>query len=69
MDAQTQPAKTDLDKKLDPKQKAGWQISRHWLAGNSLFPLGRIFISSFFELLGMNIEGQYSLLLGIQLFI
>ena len=46
--------------------KHGWQISRHWLAGNSYFPCSRIFISSFSEPLGINIEG---LLLGIQLFI
>ena len=44
----------------------GWQIGQHWLAGNSYFPCGRIFI---FELLGINIEGLNSLLLGIQLFI
>ena len=101
----TQPVKTDLDKKLDPKQKtlqtwifmhkglknkewkssnmgnrsyqptsAGWsanhrQIGRHWFAGNSYFPCERIFISSFSELFGINIEGLNSLLLGHQLFI
>ena len=47
----------------------GWQIGRHWLAGNSYFPCGRIFISSFSEPLGINIEGLNSLLLLIQLFI
>ena len=47
----------------------GWQIGWHWLAGNSYFPSGRIFISSFSEPLGINIEGLNSLLLGIQLFI
>ena len=45
------------------------QIGQHWLAGNSYFPCGRIFISNFSELLGINIEGLNSLLLGIQLFI
>ena len=33
-------------------RKIGW----HWLAGNSYFPFGRIFISSFSEPLGINIE-------------
>ena len=47
----------------------GGQIGWHWLAGNSYFPCGRIFISSFSELLGINIEGLNSLLLGIQIFI
>ena len=47
----------------------GWQTGQHWLAGNSYFPRGRIFISSFSEPLGINIEGLNSLLLGIQLFI
>ena len=46
----------------------GWQIGQHWLAGNSFFPCGKIFIFSFSELLGINIEGLNSLLLGIQLF-
>ena len=45
------------------------QIGQHWLACNSYFPCGRIFISSFSELLGINIEDLNSLLLGIQLFI
>ena len=45
------------------------QIGWHWLAGNSYFPCERIFISSFSEPLGINIEGLNSLLLGIQLFI
>ena len=48
---------------------AHWQIGWHWLAGNSFFPCGRIFISSFSEPLGINIEGLNGLLLGIQLFI
>ena len=43
------------------------QIGRHWLAGNSYFPCGRILISSFSEPLGINIEGLNSLLLGIHL--
>ena len=47
----------------------GWQISRHWLAGNSHFRCGRIFIFRFSEPLGINIEGFKSLLLGIQHFI
>ena len=47
----------------------GWQISWHWLAGNSFSPCGRIFIFSFSETLGINIEGLNSLLLGIQLFV
>ena len=47
----------------------GWQIGWHWLAGNSYFPCGWIFISSFSEPIGINIEGLNSLLLGIQLFI
>ena len=47
----------------------GWLIDQHWLAGNSYFPCGRIFISCFSEPLGIKIEGLYSLLLGIQLFI
>ena len=46
-----------------------WQICQHWLAGNSFFPCCWIFISSFSEPLGINIEGLNSLLLGIQLFI
>ena len=45
------------------------QIGQHWLAGNSYFPCGRIFISSFSELLGINIEGLKSLLFGIHLFV
>ena len=45
------------------------QIGRHWLAGNYFFPCGRIFISSTSELLGINIEGLNSVLLGIQIFI
>ena len=46
-----------------------WQIGRHWLAGNFFFLCQRIFISSFSEPLGINIEGLNSLLFGIQLFI
>ena len=46
-----------------------WQIGWHWLAGISFFQSGRIFISSFSEPLGINIEGLNSLLLGIQLFV
>ena len=34
------------------------QICGHWLAGNSYFPCGRIFISCFSELLGINIDEQ-----------
>ena len=45
------------------------QIDHHWLAGNSYFPCGRIFISSFSEPLGINIEGLKSLLLWKELFI
>ena len=41
----------------------------HWFAVNSYFPYRRVFIASFSELLGINIEGLNSLLLGIQLFI
>ena len=47
----------------------GWQMGRHWLAGTFYFPRQSIFISSFSELLGINIEGLNSLLLEIQLFI
>ena len=47
----------------------GWQISRHWLAGNSYFSCGTIFISYFSEALGINIEVLNSLLLGLGLFI
>ena len=42
----------------------GWRTGWHWLAGNSFLPRGRIFISSFSELLCINIEGLNSLLLG-----
>ena len=71
-----QPTKVDLNKKFFPKQKTiqnftidahGWQIGRHWLAGNSHFPRGRIlriFIFHFFEPLGINSEVLNSLLLG-----
>ena len=45
------------------------QIGWHCLAGNFYFPCERIFIFCFSELLGINIEGLNSLLLGIQLFI
>ena len=41
----------------------------HWLAGNSYFLCQRIFILSFSEPLGINMEGLNSLLLGIQLLI
>ena len=47
----------------------GWQIGRHWLAGNSYFLRQRIFIFCFSEPLSINIEDLNSLLLGIQLFI
>ena len=50
-------------------EKLGWQIGQHWLAGNFYFPCGRIFISSFSELSGINIEGLNSLFLGNQHFI
>ena len=39
-------------------------IGRHWLAGNSYFPCGRIFIFCFSEPLGINSEVSNSLLLG-----
>ena len=45
------------------------QIGRHWLAGNSYFPCGRIFIFCFSEPLGINIEVLNSLLLWKGLFI
>ena len=45
------------------------QIVWHWVAGNSYFLCGKIFISSFSELLGINIEGLNSLLHWNQLFI
>ena len=38
----------------------GWQIGRHWLAGKSFFPCGRIFS----EPLGITIEGLNSSCLG-----
>ena len=41
----------------------GWQIGWHWLAGNSGFPSGRIFIFCFSEPLGINIEILNALLL------
>ena len=41
----------------------GWQLGRHWLAGNSYFLRGRIFISCFSEPLGINIEILNGLLL------
>ena len=48
----------------------GWQFGCHcWIAGNSCFLRQRIFISSFSEPLGINIEGLNSLFLGIQPFI
>ena len=47
----------------------GWQIGRHWLAGNSHFPCGRIFIFCFSEPLGINSEVLNCLLLGKGLFI
>ena len=47
----------------------GWLIGRHWLAGNSYFPCGRIFIFCFSEPLGINIEVLNSLLLWKGLFI
>ena len=37
----------------------GWQISWHWLADNSHFPCGTIFIFCFSEHLGINIEGLH----------
>ena len=43
----------------------GWQIGQLWLAGNSYFPCGKIFISSFSEPLGINIDGLSSFLLRI----
>jgi len=45
------------------------QIGRHWLAGNSYFPCGRIFVFCFSEPLGINIEVLNSLLLWKELFI
>ena len=48
---------------------ADWQIGRHWLAGNSHFPCGRIFIFYFSEPLGIISEVLNSLLLGKGLFI
>ena len=45
------------------------QIGRHWLAGNSYFPCGRIFMFCFSEPLGINSEVLNSLLLGQGLFI
>ena len=45
------------------------QIGRHWLAGNSHFPHGRIFIFCFSEPLGINSKILNSLLLGRGLFI
>ena len=45
------------------------QIGWHWLADKSYLPCGKIFISSFSELLGINIESLNSILLRIQLFI
>ena len=42
----------------------GWQISWHWLAGNSYIPVGRIFIACFSGPLGIKIEVLNSLLLG-----
>ena len=47
----------------------GWQIGWHWLAGNSHFPCGRIFIFCFSEPLGINSEVLNRLLLGKGLFI
>ena len=47
----------------------GWQIGRHWLAENSHFPCGRIFIFCFSEPLGINSEVLNSLLLEKGLFI
>ena len=44
------------------------QIGRHWLAGNSRIPCGRIFIFCFSEPLGFNSEVLNSLLLGKRLF-
>ena len=41
----------------------GWQIGRHWLAGNSHFPCGMIFIFCFSEPLGINIGILMGLLL------
>ena len=46
-----------------------WQISLHWLAGNSCFPQGEIFMSCVFEPLGINSEVLNSLLLRKGLFI
>ena len=47
----------------------GWQIGRHWLAGNSYLPRQRIFIFCFSEPFGINSEILNSLLLGKGLFI
>ena len=47
----------------------GWLIGRHWFAGNSYFPCGRIFIFYFSEPLDINIEVLNSLLLWKGLFI
>ena len=47
----------------------GWQIGWHWLAGNFFFLCRMVFISSFSEPLGINIEGLNSLLHWNQLFI
>ena len=73
-----QPTKVDLNKKFFPKQKTiqnftidahGWQIGRHWLAGNSRFPCGRIFIFCFSEPLGIYSEVLNGLLLRKGLFL
>ena len=45
---------------------ADWLAMVSWY---SYFPCGRIFISSFSQLFGINIEGLNSLFLGIKLFI
>ena len=47
----------------------GWQIGWHWLAGNSHFPCGRIFIFCFSEPLAINSEVLNYLLLWKGLFI
>ena len=47
----------------------GWQIGRHWLAGNSYLLRWRIFIFCFSEPLDINIEGYEGLVHCIRLFI
>ena len=47
----------------------GWQIGWHWVAGNSHFQRGRIFIFCFSEPFGINIEGYEGLVHCTRLFI